>query len=620
MRSALAALLLTVVSTLSLSAANPGTTVIDREMIEHYHFTSVARAIETVAGMDVLRTYFKQNVVTARGILQEHYANKVLLMIDGVPTWNAVTGEPIIDRINIEDVERLEITKGPSSVAYGDNAYVAAINIVLRRATADDFNVRAAAGTNSVFLAGGNATAKIHDVELFVAANGRSDAGRERTIIDERGQQVQFDDYLRDNNFTLQLRSAHHNFLFNGATVEESFLGNTPDLQGGLGLDHKSRGYLAAYDGEHALAPADLRYHVLYDATTRNFARTGDNLIRGNVEGRRLNGGIDASLRSDGPLKIEGGADAERMWSDEYDSYEVRTGRVLDDNNMRDRSIDEWSAFGRASWEHPSWSAEGGVRYTHHELFGGNTSGEFQIGHVLPRNGRITLMAGRSYRAPSIFELYFHTSSNTVFGNSELKPETNTTVQAVYEFKHDAFQGKATLYHARYGQKIFRTRRLPNDPVDRSLIYINGEDFSANGLELEGRTSIHALDLFATYSYVDGDDGDRIPGTEHYNFRYVPSHAASAGASYTFGPWSGAGMATWRSSTNGPLAPVGASADFDFDFGYSHRFESMNMRHALVLSNAFDEDGSLPETVRRNLNEIPGRIGRRVMYMVTVKR
>lgn len=46
---------------------------------------SVARAIDTVVGMDVLRTYFKQNVVTARGILEEHYANKILMMIDGVP-------------------------------------------------------------------------------------------------------------------------------------------------------------------------------------------------------------------------------------------------------------------------------------------------------------------------------------------------------------------------------------------------------------------------------------------------------------------------------------------------------------------------------------------------------
>jgi outer membrane cobalamin receptor len=616
MRSVIVTLLLLL--SLSTASANPGTTIISREMIERQRFTSVARAIETVAGMDVLRTYFKQNVVTARGILQEHYANKVLIMIDGVPSWNAITGEAIIDRINIHDVERIEVTRGPASVAYGDNAYVAAINIVLRRATPGAISLQGSVGTESLFTAGANATAKIRGMELFVSANGRGDEGSERSVVDEKGVSSRFHDYQRGNNFTLQLRSVTNNFLFNAVSAEESFLGNTPDVNAGLGQDHKSRGYLLSYDGAHATTPADLRYHLTFDSSTRNFVRSGDNLIRSNLQGGRLTGGVSASRRSDGPLKLEGGVDVERLWSDEYTNYEVRSGRVLEQNNMRDRSIDELGTFARVAWETPSWSAAGGIRYTHQELFGGNTSAEVQVGRAVARNGRITLMAGRSYRAPSLFELYFQTSSNTVFGNTELRPETNTTVQAVYELSAGSFDGKATLYHATYDDKIFRTRRLPNDPVDRSLIYVNGDSFSANGVELEARTTIGALAAFVAYSYVDGDDGDRIAGTTHHNFRYVPHHAASAGASRSFGPWSAAGTATWHSSTNGPLAPVDGAATFDF--GYTHPFEQLNIRHSLIFSNAFDDDRPVPEYVRRNINEVPGNVGRRIVYMITVSR
>ena len=91
-------------------------------------------------------------------------------MIDGAPAWNAVTGEPIIDRINIRDVERIEVTRGPASVAFGTNAYVAAINIVLRRDTARDFKGYLGGGTKSLFTAGANDTIRIGDADLFVAA------------------------------------------------------------------------------------------------------------------------------------------------------------------------------------------------------------------------------------------------------------------------------------------------------------------------------------------------------------------------------------------------------------------------------------------------------------------
>ena len=610
---------LVVVFTLS-AVATPGMTVIDRAMIDRYRFPSVMRAIETAAGMDVLRTYFKQNVVTARGILQEHYANKILMMVDGVPAWNAITGEPIADRIDINDVERIEITKGPASVAYGDNAYVAAINIVLRRAARGEVGLHLAAGTESSFRAGAQATWGARGLELFVAGNGLGDEGRERSVVDERGQTARFADYQRGNNLTLQLRSPRHNFLFNGVNGTESFLGNTPDLNAGLGQDHKSRGYLAAYNGSLPTAAADLRYFVAYDATRRNFPRTGDGLTRSNVSGRRLSSGLHALLRRDGPLKIDGGAEVERLWSDEYTNYDVRSGRVLEQNNMRDRMVDEWATFARLEWEQPRWSAAAGVRFTHHELFGGNTSAEVRVGHVLPKNGRITLMGGRSFRAPSIFELYFQTSSNTVFGNTALRPETNTTWQVVYEIETANVRGQATLYHAVYENKIFRTRRLPDDPVDRSLIYVNGDRFSADGLELEARSTFGTISTFVTYSYIDGDAGDALPGTTHHNFRYVPNHTASIGMSQTFGAWSAAGTATLRSEADGPREPVDARASFDFDFGCAQRFEGLHVRHSLVVSNAFDSDEEVPEYVRRNLNEIPSSIGRRVSYMVRISR
>ena len=61
--------------------------------------------------------------------------NGALILIDGAPTWMAVTGEGTLDRIDISHLERIEVLRGPASVVYGSNAYSGAINLVLRQAS-----------------------------------------------------------------------------------------------------------------------------------------------------------------------------------------------------------------------------------------------------------------------------------------------------------------------------------------------------------------------------------------------------------------------------------------------------------------------------------------------------
>lgn len=594
----------------SLFAPGQPASIIDRDLIERYHLPSVARAIETLAGIDVLRTYFKQNVVVARGILEEHYANKILLMIDGVPVWNAVTGEPILDRIRIEDVERIEVTKGPASIEYGTNAFAAAINVVLRHDAPGVWAAHLGLGTEGTNDAGAHATLGVGGLELFVAANHRGDDGERRRFTDESGRLASYREYQRGDDVTMTLRRGRQTLLLNAAWETESFLGNTPALASGLGSDHRSRGLLAAYGIDATLGAVTLRYDAAYDDGSRDFARTGDGRLRSNVEGRRLTNRLTGRW-SASALTLDGGLENEWRRSDHYTNYDTGSGAVVDDNNLRGRSSDDWSLFGRARYAWANWSAMGGVRAVHSDLVRSNVSGEGRIDYALDPGNRFALTAGQSYREPSFFELYFQPSSNTVYGNTSLEPETSTAYQLIYTHDRSPLAWKATLYHARYRNKIFRTRR---SPADASLIYVNGTPFSANGLELEGRYTAGARSLFASYAFVDGTRGDALPGTDHYNFRYVPQHSVSVGASQTLGAWSLAGAGTWASPTDGPIERVGARWSLDLDGGFTQTLGRLRLRHLLIVSNAFDSEDEIPEFVRRNLNAVPSGIGRRIAY------
>src|SRR5687768_9811427 len=156
-------LLLTLLLTTALPALTQSLTrhtnvvTIDRAMLERWQITSVSEALRLAAGFDTVRTYFKQDVATARGILQEHYANDVLLMIDGIPTWLASTGEGNLDRIDVGEIERIEVIRGPASVRFGTNAYAGAINIVLRHPDAEEVEGRITAGIDDRFGAAARA-------------------------------------------------------------------------------------------------------------------------------------------------------------------------------------------------------------------------------------------------------------------------------------------------------------------------------------------------------------------------------------------------------------------------------------------------------------------------------
>src|SRR5204862_6861024 len=106
------------------------------------------------------------------------------------------------------------------------------------------------------------------------------------------------------------------------------------------------------------------------------------------------------------------------------------------------------------------------------DLFGSNVSSRGTLVYRIDDTHSVKLIAGQSYRAPSFFELYFQTPANTVYGNPALEPETSDSVELAYVTTMRRVFLQALLYHAGYDGKIFRQRRLPADPRDRSLVYV----------------------------------------------------------------------------------------------------------------------------------------------------
>jgi iron complex outermembrane recepter protein len=99
--------------------------------------TSIPEALQWVPGLTVLREDGRLWTISARGSARL-YSNKILVMIDGrslyTPLFSGVLWE-FVD-VPLENIERIEVIRGPGAVMWGPNAVNGVINIITKSARA----------------------------------------------------------------------------------------------------------------------------------------------------------------------------------------------------------------------------------------------------------------------------------------------------------------------------------------------------------------------------------------------------------------------------------------------------------------------------------------------------
>ncbi|MHC1713474.1 MAG: TonB-dependent receptor [Solidesulfovibrio sp.] len=134
--------------------------VITRTQLDQMPVQTVDEALSYISGAHSERpngvNSFKSTLVL-RGLGNEQ--GRTLVLLDGMPMNSSDMGDVNWNRINMEDVQRIEVLKGPAASIYGNNAMGGVINIITQKPTKhfegrvssqygtyDDWQVRAVAG------------------------------------------------------------------------------------------------------------------------------------------------------------------------------------------------------------------------------------------------------------------------------------------------------------------------------------------------------------------------------------------------------------------------------------------------------------------------------------------
>ena len=109
--------------------------VISAEDIRLAGANSIPEALRLAPGIDATRISGNRWAVSARGSA-DLYANKLLVMVDGRNAYNpAFSGVAWQDfQFPIEDIERIEVIRGPAAAVWGSNGVNGVINIITKSA------------------------------------------------------------------------------------------------------------------------------------------------------------------------------------------------------------------------------------------------------------------------------------------------------------------------------------------------------------------------------------------------------------------------------------------------------------------------------------------------------
>ena len=465
-------------STESVEDAPSSVTVIPRAELRAMGYPTIAEAIRGVRGV-YLSDDHQYVAAGFRGFERSgDYGSRVLVLLDGQPTNDNYVGSSYIGydaRADIDDIDRIEVVRGPGSVLYGTSAFFGVINLVTRSRSAPTHG-EVGVSTADYGVSRGRATAQVRmgtDGGFWASASGAHGAGRDYFFpgyvadgpAEVAGNARNLDSF---NTATLSGRvwykSLTVQWLFNSRKklVPLSFEGTIfGDPRSHL---TDTRGLIEARFEPQVTKQLQLlsRVHVNYygfDGETASLAALGGPVLesfRGSWAGFEQR----AILSPVPSLRITAGGELQRHLHAHQRSTDD-TGVFLD------RDDDFWVAAGYLVGDltvAPPFKVSLGSRVDYYSTFGTSVNPRAAIILKPYERGNIKLLAGKAFRAPSVLELFY--TSPTARAAVNLKPEQISSFEVELTHRFWSTLTATVAGYANYvtGLVVIQGAHTPTEP------------------------------------------------------------------------------------------------------------------------------------------------------------
>ncbi len=456
--------------------------VVTKNDIKEIGAFSIEEVLETVPGLYVIKNnYFRSNKYVFRG-MGTKFNTEALFMINGVPIKSVSSGNRTqagFAGMPVDNIEKIEIIRGPGSALYGADAYSGIINIVLKKALDSEKVILSARegemDSNAISL---QASESYGDLGLYFSLNYEKTNENEQVI--EYDAQSYYDELFNTEsslapvspNFHKEIIDAYIHLNYNNFTFSNVFqfrkdLGtgyganDAIDLSGNF--NNKRNITKVSYKNkfEDFKIKANASYYIMKEYANE-YLRFFPN---GAFGGAFPNGVIATPERTDDTLdfnmktlytgiennyfqvgfgysenRVHGIKDYRNYTIDINNNIIPNPDGIVDVSQTneeafldKEKRVNTYLFIQNESYFKKDWALTVGFRYDHYNDFGETINPRAAL--VWNTNQKLTtkFLYGKAFRAPSFGELY--SKSNPVAsGNKDLNAAEIDTYELSFNY------------------------------------------------------------------------------------------------------------------------------------------------------------------------------------------
>lgn len=513
-------------------------------------------ALKRVPGLGVNQFNMGMSSVEVRGVKTD-FGEKVLFLVNGHPINNNLVNGGAQSSYNnfiVDDIQKVEIIRGPGSALYGANAFIAVINIITKEAK--DIN-----GTTLSVGAGSYNTRKMNlsygndggPIEIAINLNAFDTDGFKGDIESDAILAIGEAEYWRQRyELGFQLNSG--NYSLQGKYLQRQsgpFLGAINVLNDDSEQEYIEyfieAGYQRTISNKLSFNSTLYLDHFQFDNLWELFPESPANpdgfLVRSPIKHDKHGAEIQLEYQISHQHKLLGGLMGEHQsqydvefWSNNGTGPLQNISSVANWNGSHNRDI--LAAFVQDIWDiNKDLRLISGARYDHYSDFGGSFNPRASLMWEFIENYNLIATYGSAFRAPTFGELY-NINNPSIVGNPDVKPEEIDTFElGVNGNLTKRTKASITLFQNNIEELITSTPTLSS--VNESG---NKGELKVQGAEMELSSRLRSGSNFSlnyTYQYPVNQLTDKrvadVPihkANASFNFRHSKYVNAYAGILY----------------------------------------------------------------------------------------
>ncbi len=455
-------------------------TVLNGDDLRSRGLHDVAEALREVPGAAMVRSgsFGAQTSLFLRGGESDY----VRLLIDGVP-MNDPGGSIDLSAFTLDNIDRIEVVRGPASVLYGSDAVTGVVQIFTRGHTgATEIDGSISAGTYGT---------RAGDVSLgFSSARASATAGAARRASDGI---LPFNNSYDNDALSARVTVTPHSgtrLAVSGRQQRDEF--HYPTDGGGAVVDRNAfrtgrRSAIALDAQQRVTSRVDVGMTLSAlegrprtdDAADGPADRSGFHAYRstGSVRRRVADTRINVLLPISTIATLGGEWHKEAQRARDSSNFDARPNAFAAERTTR-------AAYGQLVGEAGRMSYQVGGRYDDNDVFGIFRTARAGVALRVGQGTTLRANAGSAFKAPTFLEQF-----NTAFtvGNANLRPERSRSIEV--GVKQEIASGRGDISATWFSQRF-------RDLIQYSFVnvttpnYFNVAAASTRGFELEGRARV----------------------------------------------------------------------------------------------------------------------------------